>query len=171
MKQKIAIARALFHHPPLVFLDEPTAGLDPVAAAALHADLSSLVAREGVTVFLNTHNLADAEKLCAQVGIIRKGKLLASGNPHELRFREGGNKVQICGRGFDEKTLTLLQARPEVQRAELQNDRLLIDLRGESRIGPLVTLIVQSGAEVEDISRAGGNLEDLFLTLMQEDHP
>jgi len=170
MKQKIAIARALFHHPPLVFLDEPTAGLDPVAAAALRADLTSLVANEGVTVFLNTHNLAEAEKLCAQVGVIRKGKLLVLGNPDELRLREGGNKVEIIGRGFDEKTLTLLQARPEVQRAEIQNSRLMIDIRGESRIGPLVTLIVQSGAEVEDISRGGESLEELFLTLMQEEN-
>ena len=170
MKQKIAIARALFHHPPLVFLDEPTAGLDPVAAAALRADLTSLVANEGVTVFLNTHNLAEAEKLCAQVGVIRKGKLLALGNPDELRLREGGNKVEIIGRGFDEKTLTLLQARPEVRRAEIQNSRLMIDIHGESRIGPLVTLIVQSGAEVEDISRGGESLEDLFLTLMQEEN-
>ena len=63
MKQKLAVARALFHHPPLVFLDEPTAGFDPIAAAALREDLASLVAREGVTVFLNTHNLSEAEKL------------------------------------------------------------------------------------------------------------
>jgi len=168
MKQKIAIARALFHHPPLLFLDEPTAGLDPLAAAALHADLTSLVANEGVTVFLNTHNLAEAEKLCAQVGLIRNGKLLALGNPDELRLRNGGHKVEIIGRGFDEKTLTLLQARPEVRRAEIQNSRLMIDLHAESRIGPLVTLIVQSGAEVEDISRGGESLEDLFLTLMQD---
>jgi ABC-2 type transport system ATP-binding protein len=170
MKQKIAIARALFHHPPLVFLDEPTAGLDPVAAAALHADLTSLVANEGVTVFLNTHNLAEAEKLCALVGVIRKGKLLALGNPDELRLRESGNKVEIIGRGFDEKTLALLQARPEVQRAEIQNSRLMIDIRGKSKIGPLITLIVQSGAEVEDISRRGESLEDLFLTLMHEEN-
>jgi ABC-2 type transport system ATP-binding protein len=169
MKQKIAIARALFHRPPLVFLDEPTAGLDPVAAAALHADLTGLVAREGVTVFLNTHNLAEAEKLCAQVGVIRNGKLLALGNPDELRLGEGGSKVEIFGRGFDEKTLTLLQARPEVQRVEIQNGRLIIDIRAESRIGPLITLIVQSGAEVEDITRGGESLEDLFLVLMQRE--
>jgi ABC-2 type transport system ATP-binding protein len=81
MKQKLAVARALFHHPPLVFLDEPTAGFDPLAAAALREDLASLVAREGVTVFLNTHNLTEAEKLCAQVGVIRQGKLVTVGTP------------------------------------------------------------------------------------------
>ncbi len=169
MKQKIAIARALFHHPPLVFLDEPTAGLDPVAAAALHADLTSLVASEGVTVFLNTHNLAEAEKLCAQVGVIRNGKLITVGNPDELRLRNGGHKVEIIGSGFNEKTLTLVQTRPEVKRVEIQNGRLMIELNGENKIGSLVTLIVQSGAEIEDISRGRESLEDLFLTLMQEE--
>jgi ABC-2 type transport system ATP-binding protein len=170
MKQKIAIARALFHHPPLVFLDEPTAGLDPVAAAALHADLTSLVANEGVTVFLNTHNLAEAEKLCAQVGVIRNGKLIAIGNPDELRSRNSLHKIEIIGSGFTEETLTLVQARPEVKQAEIQNGRLLIELNGGNIIGPLVTLIVKSGAEIEDISRGGESLEDLFLTLMQEEN-
>ena len=60
MKQKLAISRTLIHRPSLIFLDEPTAGLDPVAAAALREDLSSLAAREGVTIFLTTHNLAEA---------------------------------------------------------------------------------------------------------------
>jgi len=170
MKQKIAIARALFHHPPLVFLDEPTAGLDPIAAAALHADLTNLVANEGVTVFLNTHNLAEAEKLCAQVGVIRKGKLVTIGNPDELRLRNGGRQVEIIGMGFNEKTLTLLRARSEVKQVEFQNGRLIIELNGEDKIGPLVTLIVQSGAEIEDISRGGESLEELFLTLMQEEN-
>jgi ABC-2 type transport system ATP-binding protein len=169
MKQKLAVARALFHHPPLVFLDEPTAGFDPVAAAALHADLTSLVTREGVTVFLNTHNLAEAEKLCAQVAVIRNGKLLTIGNPDDLRLRKGGQKVEIIGHGFNEKTLALLQARPEVERVEIQNNHLLIELAGESPTGPLVTLVVQSGGEVEEINRSGTSLEGLFLTLMKEE--
>jgi ABC-2 type transport system ATP-binding protein len=170
MKQKLAVARALFHHPPLIFLDEPTAGLDPVAAAALHADLTSLVTREGLTVFLNTHNLAEAEKLCAQVAVIRNGKLITIGNPDELRLRKSGLKVEIIGRGFNEQTLTLLQARTEVERVEFQINRLLIELRGPSEVGPLVTLIVQSGGEVEEIRRTGTSLEHLFLTLMKEEN-
>ena len=64
MKQKLAVARDLMHHPRVLFLDEPTAGLDVVAAAALRDDLANLTAREGVTVFLSTHNMAEAEKLC-----------------------------------------------------------------------------------------------------------
>ena len=170
MKQKLAVARALFHHPPLVFLDEPTAGFDPVAAAALRNDLASLVAREGVTVFLNTHNLAEAEKLCAQVGVIRQGKLLTVGNPDELRLRQGGPQAEIVGRGFDEQTLALLRARPEVASVELNNSHLTIELRRESEIGPLVSLIVRTGGEVEEVRRGEASLEDVFLTMMEEEN-
>ena len=89
MKQKLAVARALLHRPQLIFLDEPTAGLDPIAAAALREDLVRLAASEGLTVFLTTHNLSEAEKLCHRVGVIRQGELLAVGSPDELRARQG----------------------------------------------------------------------------------
>lgn len=170
MKQKLAVARALFHHPPLIFLDEPTAGFDPVAAATLRNDLSSLVAREGATVFLTTHNLAEAEKLCAQVGVIRQGKLLAVGSPDALRARTGGLQAEIIGQGFTEQMLALLRARPEVANVELNNSHLLIELRGESAIGPLVSLVVRSGADVEEVRKGKASLEDVFLTLMEEEN-
>jgi ABC-2 type transport system ATP-binding protein len=168
MKQKLAVARALFHHPSLIFLDEPTAGFDPVAAAALRTDLAALVAREGVTVFLNTHNLTEAEKLCAQVGAIRNGKLLMVGNPNELRMSKGSLHVEITGRGFNEQILAALRGRPEVAGIEQQNGNLLIELRGETEIAPLVSLIVKSGGEVEEVRRGESSLEDVFLTLMKE---
>lgn len=170
MKQKLAVARALFHHPPLIFLDEPTAGFDPVAAAALRDDLASLVAREGVTVFLNTHNLTEAEKLCAQLGVIRQGKLLTVGNPDELRVRQGRPQAEIVGSGFNEQMLALLQERPEVAKAELHGGHLTIELRGEGRIGPLVSLIVQSGGDIEEVRRGKASLEEVFLTLMEEEN-
>ncbi|MEO8972720.1 MAG: ABC transporter ATP-binding protein [Ktedonobacteraceae bacterium] len=170
MKQKLAVARALFHHPPLIFLDEPTAGFDPLAAAALRDDLASLVAREGVTVFLNTHNLTEAEKLCAQVAVIRQGKLVTVGAPDELRMRTGGPQAEIVGHGFTEQMLTSLRERPEVAHAELHNSHLLMELRGESEIGPLVSLLVHAGAEVEEVRKGKASLEDVFLTLMEEEN-
>jgi ABC-2 type transport system ATP-binding protein len=170
MKQKLAVARALFHRPSLIFLDEPTAGFDPVAAAALRDDLAGLVTREGATVFLNTHNLAEAEKLCGQVGVIRKGKLLALGNPDELRFKKGGAQAEIVGRGFTDDILALLRERPEVASVEIQNGHLILGLRGESEVGPLVSLIVRHGGEVEEVRKGAASLEDVFLTLMEEEH-
>ncbi len=170
MKQKLAVARALFHRPPLVFLDEPTAGFDPVAAAELRTDLAGLVAHEGVTVFLNTHNLVEAEKLCAQVGVIREGKLLTVGNPDDLRMQKSSPRVEIVGRGFNDQMVALLKQRPEVARVELRNNHMEIELRHESGNAPLVSTIVQSGGEVEEIHRGEASLEEVFLTLMKEEN-
>ena len=169
MKQKLAVARALLHRPTLIFLDEPTAGLDPVAAAALRDDLAGLVSREGVTVFLTTHNLAEAEKLCAQVGVIRQGKLLAVGSPDELRARTGGPRAEVVGHGFSEEVLAQLRARPEVVAAEVQNSHLIIELRGEADMAALVSFLVGAGAQVEEVRRGKASLEEVFLTLMEEE--
>ena len=169
MKQKLAVARSLIHRPPLVFLDEPTAGFDPQAAAALHKDLLSLVEREGVTVFLNTHNLVEAENLCARVGVIRQGKLLTVGSPDELRGSKDATQAEIMGKGFTDQILAQLRARPEVASTELQNGHLLIELRQGNEIGPLVNLIVAAGGQIEEIRRGKASLEEVFLTLMEED--
>jgi len=169
MKQKLAIARALLHRPRLIFLDEPTAGLDPIMSAALRDDLAALVRHEGVTVFLTTHNLAEAEKLCQLVGIIRQGRLLAIGHPDELRGKGGVSRVEIVGRGFGSGLLIMLQSRPEVATAECQDNRLVLELRGETDIAPLIGLLVSAGAEVEEIHKDKASLEEVFLTLVQEE--
>ena len=169
MKQKLALARALLHRPPLVLLDEPTAGLDVMAAAAVRDDLEALAAREGVTVFLTTHNMAEAERLCAQVAVIREGSLVAIGHPDELRARVGGPRLEIVGRGFDELALDLLRARPEVAAAEVENHHLEIDLHQEADVAPLVSLMVSAGVQVEEVRRGRASLEEVFLTLMEEE--
>jgi ABC-2 type transport system ATP-binding protein len=168
MKQKLAVARALLHRPALLFLDEPTAGLDPVAAAALRDDLGTLVRREGVTVFLTTHNLAEAERLCKQVAVIKQGRLLAVGHPDQLKARSS-TRVEISGRGFTPALVAALEARAEVARAEVRNDRLVLELSESADVAPLVSLIVQSGGAVEEVRKDKGSLEDVFLTLMEED--
>ena len=169
MKQKLAVARTLLHRPPLIFLDEPTSGLDPIAAAALHDDLEALAAREGGTVFLTTHNMSEAEKLCGLVGVIRQGKLLAVGHPDTLRAQAGGPRVEIVGRGFSENALALLRARPEVSAAERQNGRLSLHLRAETEVAPLVALMVSAGVEVEEVRKGKASLEEVFLTMMEEE--
>lgn len=169
MKQKLAMARALLHRPSLVFLDEPTAGLDPVAAAALREDLATLSAQEGVTVFLTTHNLAEAEKLCALVAVIRAGKLLAVDRPDRLRPRSGVPLVTISGRGFGQEVLALLRQQPEVRAAELRNGRLAIELRQSHDVAPLISLLVNAGVEVEEVQKGKTSLEDVFLAMMEEE--
>src|SRR5688572_8559954 len=123
MKQKLAVARAVFHRPPLVFLDEPTAGLDPVASAALREDLASLAAGQGVTIFLTTHNLVEAERLCDLVGVIRKGKLAALGPPSSLRPNDSP-VVRVTGTGLDPLVAELAAGVPGVREAAIVDGAL-----------------------------------------------
>lgn len=169
MKQKLAIARALLHHPHVIFLDEPTAGLDPISAAAIRDDLAALVAREGVTVFLNTHNLTEAEKLCSLVGVIRQGQLMAVGNPAELRANTGTPRVEIIGRGFNEAVISSIRSQPDIINVVQKDNRLLLELKCAISTAPLVNLLVQAGAEVEEVRKGNASLEEVFLTLMEEE--
>ncbi len=169
MKQKLALARAMLHRPPLVFLDEPTAGLDVMAAAEVRENLAALASREGVTIFLTTHNMAEAEKLCSRVAVIRQGKLLAVGHPDELRARQGGPRVEIVGAGFSDATLARLREHPDVAAATAQNGHLTIDLLREAEVAPLVGLLVSAGAQIEEVRRGKASLEEVFVTLMEEE--
>ena len=169
MKQKLALARAMLHRPPLIFLDEPTAGLDVTAATAVREDLAALTAREGVTVFLTTHNMAEAEKLCIRVAVIREGSLVAVGHPDELRARAGSHCVEILGHGFDDNVGELLRAYPGVVAAKEQNEHLVIDLREGTSVAPLVSLLVGAGVQVEEVRRGRASLEEVVLTLMDKD--
>lgn len=186
MKQKLAVARVLLHHPQLILLDEPTSGLDPVAAASLRDDLDALAQREGVTVFLNTHNLDEAQRLCAQVGVIRSGKLLAVGSPDELRANINAPRLEITGEGFTEETLAAVRSAPGVARVEFQatprpahgegvasdvdsrDGRLLVDLQAQARGAPAVSALVSAGARIEEVRRDRASLEDVFLSLMED---
>ena len=168
MKQKLAVARAMFHRPELIFLDEPTAGLDPIAAAALRQDLVALAEREGATIFLTTHNLAEAEKLCHRVGVIRKGKLLALGTVDELSGKNGSVHAQIEGKGFNDAILAALRAMPNVASVRRDNGHVSIELQGDE-VAPVVNMLVGCGVQIEGVHKNAKGLEDVFLDLMEED--
>ncbi|MGF1490082.1 MAG: ABC transporter ATP-binding protein [Prochloraceae cyanobacterium] len=169
MKQKLAIARTLLHRPALIFLDEPTSGLDPMAATALWETLTELVATEGVTIFLNTHNLPEAEKWCDRVAIIRQGKLLGVGRPQELKSGKSNQKVEITGKGFAEHTKQLIiHSLSGVQEVTISADRLLVELDPQGKVAPLVTLLVNNGYAIETVNKTQETLENLFLNLVKE---
>ena len=169
MKQKLAVVRTLMHNPELVFLDEPTAGLDPVASANLRDDLASLVAQEGVTIFLTTHNLAEAEKLCTQVGVISHGKLLALGSPADLRSRTAAPRLHITGQGITDALIDSLRSLPLITKIQRRNGELVMDLNDVTRSHEIATQLVQAGVRIDEIRKESADLEDVFLQLVDEE--
>jgi ABC-2 type transport system ATP-binding protein len=167
MKQKLAVARAVFHRPPLVFLDEPTAGLDPVASAALRDDLASLATGQGVTIFLTTHNLVEAERLCDLVGVIRRGQLAALGPPSSLHPNESG-VVRVTGTGIDDDTVAAAAMVPGVLSARLTDGALEVRFADGVRPSELVMMLVQRGVAIDEVRRDRPTLEETFLELVNE---
>ena len=167
MKQKLAVARAVFHRPPLVFLDEPTAGLDPVASAALREDLASLATGQGVTIFLTTHNLVEAERLCDLVGVIRRGQLAALGPPSSLHPNDSG-LVRITGTGLNPSIASAAAELPGVLQATVLNGTLEVKLSEGTRPADLVAMLVERGVGIDEVRRDRQTLEEAFLELVND---
>jgi ABC-2 type transport system ATP-binding protein len=169
MKQKLAVARVLLHRPALVFLDEPTAGLDPIASAALRDDLANLSKSEGVTIFLTTHNLTEAEKLCQPVGVIRQGRLIASGSPDELRRNSGQPRLEISGTGFSEQAIAALRGLPAISALRAENGQLFIEFHQPTSSAPIIRQLVEAGAQIEEVRKGQADLEQAFLSLLEDE--
>ena len=119
-------------------------------------------------MFLNTHNLFEAERLCQQIGIIRQGKLVGNGAPSELRAQAGKPQLEITGKGFSQQAIQELRSRPEVLSADLHNNKLTLQLREVIESAPLVSILVASGAQIEEVIKTQSSLEDVFLSLVNE---
>ena len=169
MKQKLAVARALLHRPRLVFLDEPTAGLDPVAAASLRDDLAALAAREGATIFLTTHNLDEAERLCHRVAIIRAGRLLAEGPVEELKRGPAAPATDVRGRGFGPALIERVGALPGVARIDAADGLLTVFWKETADTSVLLRALVDAGAEIDELSARKATFEDAFLKLVKDE--
>jgi ABC-2 type transport system ATP-binding protein len=167
MKQQLAIARALFHRPELVFLDEPTAGLDPVAAAALRDRLARLSASEGVTVFLTTHNLGEAERLCSLAGVVRNGRLLAVGPPAQLGAARKGASIEITGTGLTDAMLATIAALAGVTSVRREGRSLWVSFESPDGVPQVITTLVIAGYQVEAVRNSAGSLEDAFHALVE----
>lgn len=163
MQQRLALARARLHRPELLFLDEPTAGLDVMAAREVRQSLRS-AAEEGTTVFLTTHNMAEAEELCQRVAVIRSGKLVAEAEPSDLLARTG-HEVVIEGSGLED-TAEMIRAREDVLSVIVGDGRLRLRMSTDDP-SAVVAELVSHGASVREVSR-GSRLEDAFVELMRE---
>lgn len=169
MKQKLAVARTLMHRPELIFLDEPTAGLDPVASAALREDLRRLAVQEGVTIFLTTHNLSEAERLCNQVAVINRGQLLANGSPAQLRARTSAPRLYITGQGITSQVMEDIQKNTLVKKIQQQNGKLIVDLTDLTRSHEIITQLVHANVLIDEVHKEKVDLEEIFLQLVEEE--
>ena len=167
MKQRLAIGRALLHRPAVLFLDEPTAGFDAQAAAQLRQEVRALVRDSGTTVFLTTHNLHEAEELCDEVAVLRQGRVVAQGRPDALRG-DVAPTLEVRGDGFTAAALARLRRRKEVASCEQRDGRLVVTLTGDLPGAPLVRLLVDAGARIEEVVRPRSTLEESFLAILRD---
>lgn len=168
MRQKLAITRALLHNPAIVFLDEPTAGLDPEAARTVHEFIRNLRS-EGRTIFLTTHNLTEADALCDLIGVFRT-RLLTLGSPQQLRSRLFGTGTMVTLAGDAEQWTGAVQALPFVKQVTARNGTLSVALDDPDAMNPaLVQALVAAGAQVRYVQPALHSLEDVYLQLVSEE--
>jgi len=171
MKQRLHIARGLLHDPPVVFLDEPTIGLDPIGARELRATVASL-AQAGKTILLTTHYMFEADALCDRIAVINRGQIVAEGTPADLKHRVAeGTVVEVEVFGVPEGTVERVRGLSGVLSVSVEEREqaqvIIVQTRADVELtqGILGTL---DSANVGRISRREPTLEDAYVALVAE---
>ena len=166
MKQKLAIARALVHEPEILFMDEPTANLDPEASKAVREFILDLK-KEKKTIFINTHNLDEAQRICDRIGILNT-RLMAVGTPEELERSIHGRKTVIQLRQVNEAIMDSLK-RLQVKNLVREGNKLTVDVVNPEEDNPdMINSIVLAGGRIETVAVTSSSLEDAYLKLVKE---
>lgn len=166
MKQKLAIARALIHDPEIIFMDEPTANLDPESAKTVREFILGLK-KEKKTIFLNTHNLDEAQRICDRIGIMNT-KLMAIGTAGELEDSVRGRKTVIQLRQVNDAILDALRRLNVTNLTRIEN-KLTVDVAKPEDENPvMVDAIVAAGGKIEAVYAQSSTLEDAYLKLVRE---
>lgn len=165
MRQKLAVARALLHEPSVLFLDEPTSGLDPEAAKMVRDFIENLKT-EGRTIFMTTHNLDEADRLCDRVGIFKQ-RLLAIDTPEHLRQQLFGRKSVFHLAQVNPQWLGMIKNMPGVSAVEEVNGKLVVSLEDPERDNPaIVRRLVGEGADIRFIGELRHSLEDVYIEMV-----
>jgi ABC-2 type transport system ATP-binding protein len=166
MKQKVAIARALIHDPRLLFFDEPTANLDPESARVVREFILKLK-KEGKTIFINTHNLDEAQRICDRIGIL-KTKLLTVNSPEELEKRVWGSRTAIQVEKMNNRILAAVkQLKPKS--LSVEENRIILTLADPQRENPdFVQAVISAGGRIQYVTELTAGLEETYLKVIEE---
>ncbi len=176
MKRRLEIARGLIHWPKVLFLDEPTLGLDTQTRRHIWDYIKKLNGEQNVTIILTTHYMEEADYLCGRVAIIDHGKIVALDSPHQLKDLLGGDVVSLEIEGDATLLLERLKSTDWVKSASLYEDKLVMTMeKGERRIPELIQEAQKAGAGVVCVNLHKPSLEDVFLhftgrTIREEDN-
>jgi len=165
MKQKLAIARSLIHEPEILFLDEPTANLDPESSKTVRDFILDLK-KEKKTIFLNTHNLDEAQRICDKIGIFNT-KLMVIGSPEELEDSTLRKKTAIQLKEVNDKILKALR-NLSLRNLTIDNNKLIVDVVNPENENPIIVdAIVSAGGKIQYITRISSTLEDVYLKFVR----
>jgi ABC-2 type transport system ATP-binding protein len=166
-RRRLDLAMGLVHSPQLIFLDEPTVGLDPQSRSNLWDHIRRLRATESATVFLTTHYLDEADVLCDRILVIDDGRIVADGAPAALKRRISGDVVTLNVAVDAERAGKLLGEEPVVQNVSIDDQtlRLTVSARGEEAFVPILRTLDRAGIVLQSLQIAQPTLDDVFLTL------
>jgi ABC-2 type transport system ATP-binding protein len=164
MKRRLDLAAALMHNPEVLFLDEPTTGLDPVSRAKVWEEVRRLNDDLGVTIFLTTQYLEEADRLCDRLGIINAGRIVAEGTPEELKRSVGQDLVVASTRGELDGVVERLRGLPAVERVEVRDGEITVATPdGPRAVGRVAVALEEAGVAAERLTLRTPTLDDVFL--------
>ena len=164
MKRRLELARGLMTEPDVLFLDEPTQGLDPQNRANIWEYIRNLQTNTDITILMTTHYMDEAEALADKVGIIDNGRFIIEGTPSELINQMGADVFQVEGSGNQGAFITRVKELPFVQEVNINNGMMQISVgEGSGRLVEIVTISQTAGFHIEEVSLAKPTLGDVFL--------
>ncbi|TFF87709.1 MAG: ABC transporter ATP-binding protein [Promethearchaeota archaeon] len=169
-KQRLAIARAIVHEPRIIFFDEPTAGLDPVSAESVRNLILTLKKRE-ITIFINSHNLGEVQKLCDRVAILDNGKLKRIGTPQQLsKDLWDSQELQIFMKDpIPDNLSALIKSLDYIKNSRIESNRLSLFMDDINEATPkIVKKLVTNKVNILEVIRKSRSLEDIYLKLMKD---
>ncbi|MGH2614007.1 MAG: ATP-binding cassette domain-containing protein [Thermomicrobiales bacterium] len=165
MKRRVDLAAALIHNPEVLFLDEPTTGLDPVSRAKVWEEVQRLNRELGMTIFLTTQYLEEADALADRVGIIDHGKIIAEGTPAELKRSIGADVIAVHVDNVA-RAEPVIAAVPGIDDVETRGDEILAaTANGPANVSPIAVALADAGVRVRALTLREPTLDDVFLTL------